>query len=138
VALLWRVVSQENVDLMREGIDGMNRRDLEHVLRTFHPEVRFEHRLAALQGRFVGIEGVKGWHEDLADSFDTWHIDCPDIRDLGDRVLALGSLRATGRESGVETEMPFTVVARIKDGLAIEFTDSGDREQALSAVGLSE
>jgi hypothetical protein len=53
VALLWRVVSPENVDLMREGIEAMNRGDIEGVLRRMDPNVRYEHRLGALEGSFV-------------------------------------------------------------------------------------
>ena len=53
-------------------------------------------------------------------------------------MLALGTVHATGKGSGVETELPFTVVARFRDGLITHFTDFGDRDQALEAAGLSE
>jgi ketosteroid isomerase-like protein len=131
-------MSRENVDRTRAAIEAMNQRDIEGVLRLLDPEVRFEHRLAALQGSFVGLDGVRGWFADLLEHFDTWQIHCPDIRDLDDRILALGTIRATGKESGVETELPLTVVMRFRDGLCTDFTDFGDRDQALEAVGLSE
>jgi hypothetical protein len=75
---------------------------------------------------------------DLVEHFDSWRIFCTDIRDLGDRVLALGTIRATGTESGVETELPLAIVARYKDGRLTHFIDFGDRDQALEAAGLSE
>jgi ketosteroid isomerase-like protein len=131
-------MSQENVERFRASIEAMNRRDIESVLQVMDPKIQFEHRLAALQGSFVGLDGVRGWFADLIEHFGAWRIYCEDIRDLGDRVLALGIIRATGKESGVETELPFTVVARIKNGLMIHFTDYGDKDQALEAVGLSE
>ncbi len=131
-------MSREYVQRMREGIEAMNRRDIDAVLVGMHPEVRFEHRLAALQGSFVGVDGVGRWFADLAEAFDTWHIHCPDIRDLDDRVLALGTIRATGRESGVETEFPLSIVARYEDGLLVDFVDYGDKEKALEAAGLRE
>jgi hypothetical protein len=31
-------MSQENVDLMREGIEAMNRRDIESIVRGMDPE----------------------------------------------------------------------------------------------------
>jgi len=34
--------------------------------------------------------------------------------------------------------MPFTVLTKLKDGLATDFTNYGDREKALEAAGLSE
>jgi ketosteroid isomerase-like protein len=131
-------MSQENVEVIREAIEAMNRRDIEGVLRLMNPKVRFEHRLAALEGNFVGIDGVRGWFADLVETFDAWQIHCPDIRDLGDRVLALGITKATGTESGVETELPLTVVARFKDERITHFTDFGDRAAALEAAGLRE
>jgi len=121
---------------MREGIEAMNRRDIDAVLVGMDPEIRFEHRLAALQGSFVGVDGVGRWFADLAEHFDTWRIACEDIRDVGDRILALGTIRAIGTESGVETEFPLSVVARYRDGLLTDFIDYGDRYQALEAVGL--
>jgi hypothetical protein len=131
-------MSRENVDRMREGIGAMNRSDIEGVLRTLDPEVRFEHRLAALQGSFVGIDGVRGWLSDLFDHFDSPRIECSDIRDLGDRVLALGFVYAVGRGSGAAAELPFTVVASYRNGLCTHFIDYGDRDKALEAAGLSE
>jgi ketosteroid isomerase-like protein len=123
---------------MREAIAAMNRGDVEGAVRGFDPEVQFEHRLASLQGSFVGVDAVRGWFTDLFNHFETSHIDCPDIRDLGDQVLALGTVYAAGTESGVQTELPFTVVASFRGGLCTHFVDYADKRQALEAVGLSE
>ena len=49
-------MSQENVEAFREGIDAFNRRDIDGILRVMDPGVRFEHRLADLQGSFVGTK----------------------------------------------------------------------------------
>jgi ketosteroid isomerase-like protein len=131
-------MSEENVELMREGIEATNRRDLEAVFRGMAPDIHFEHRLAALQGSFVGIEGVRSWFADLVEVFDSWRIECEDIRDLGDRVLALGTVRTIGRESGVETELPLAIVAEYSDGFITHYIDYGDWAQALEAAGLEE
>jgi ketosteroid isomerase-like protein len=131
-------MSQENVELFKESIERFNRDDVAGALRYFHPEIRFEHRLAELRGDLTGIDAVRDWFVDATKHFDRWMIDCVDFRDLGDRVLALGTVRALGKESGVEVEMPFTVLATIRDGLVTHFTDYGDREKALEAAGLSE
>jgi ketosteroid isomerase-like protein len=131
-------MSQENVDLFRGAVEAVNRRDIEGALQLMDPEVRFEHRLAALQGNFVGSDAVRGWFADLVSIFGTWHVDCADIRDLGDRVVVLGTIHTTGKESGVGTDLPLAVVAEFRDGLVIEYIDYGDRAQALEAAGLSE
>jgi ketosteroid isomerase-like protein len=131
-------VSGENVDLIRESIERFNRNDVPGVLRLMDPEIRFEHRMAELQGNFTGVDAVRGWLSDIAEHFDHWRIDCDDFRDLGDRVLALGTLRAVGKGSGVETEVPYTVLARFRNGLLTHFTDYGNRERAIEAAGLSD
>jgi ketosteroid isomerase-like protein len=131
-------MSQENVDRFIEGIEAFNRVDISGALRFMDPEIELKHRLAALQGDYVGTGGVRRFFADLADHFATVEIQCSDIRDLGSRVLALGTIHATGKESGAETELPLAVVAKFRDGLITRFTDYGDRAQALEAAGLSE
>jgi ketosteroid isomerase-like protein len=129
-------MSQENVDLVRGAVEAMNRGDIEGFLQLMDPEIRFEHRLAALEGSFAGIDAVRAWFADLVSIFDTWHIHCTDIRDLGDRMVVLGTIHTTGKESGVETELPLAVVAGLRDGLIIDYIDYGDRAEALEAAGL--
>ncbi len=131
-------MSQENVDLFMKTVEAFNHMDVPGSLRFLDPEVRVEHRLAALQGVYNGLDGVRGFLEDVAAHFDALKVDCPDVRDLGDRVLALGTTRLTGKGSGVETDMPFAVVASFRDGRMTQFTDFGDKDQALEAAGLSE
>jgi ketosteroid isomerase-like protein len=131
-------MSEENVERFKESLEQFNRNDVAGALRYFHPEIRFEHRLVELQGDVTGIDAVRDWFVDAINLFDRWTVDCDDFRDLGDRVLALGTVRALGKESGVEVEMPFTVLAEFRDGLVTDFTDYGDREKALEAAGLSE
>ena len=131
-------MSQENVNQFMRIIQAFDRMDIPGVLRLLDPEIHFEHRLSALQGSYTGLEGVEGFLGDVAEHFDALKVECPDIRDLGDRVLALGTTRITGKGSGVETEMPFTVLARFEDGRMTHFTDFGDRDRALEAAGLRE
>ena len=131
-------MSQENVDQFVRSIEAFNRMDIPGVLQLLDPEIRFEHRLAEIFGSYSGLEGVEGFFADVVEHFDALKVDCPDVRDLGDLVLALGTTRLTGKGSGVETEMPFTVVARFRDGRMTQFTDFGDKDEALEAAGLSE
>ena len=126
------------MEVFLEWLGAINRMDIPGALRLMDAEAQFEHRLTDLQGSYTGLERIEAAFEDVVEHFDALKVDCPDIRDLGDRVLALGTTHATGKGSGVETELPFTVVASFRDGRMTHFTDFGDKEQALEAAGLSE
>jgi ketosteroid isomerase-like protein len=141
-------MSQTNVDRLLETTESFNRlgRGIEPpdptavpgVLRFMDPKIHFEPVQALLQGSYVGHDGVGAWLADLAEHYARGHIDYADVRDLGDRVLALGTLRVTGTGSGIEIEVPLAIVASFRNGLITDLKDYGDKDQALEAAGLSE
>ena len=131
-------MSQENVDQFLKCIEAFKRMDIPALVQLLDPEIQFDHRLSELQGNYAGLEAVQGLFVDVAEHFGALRVECPDVRDLGDRVLALGTARLTGKRSGAETELPFTVVASFRDARMTHFTDFGDRDRALEAAGLSE
>jgi ketosteroid isomerase-like protein len=131
-------MSEENVDRLLEATESFNRGDVLGFLRFMDPEIHFEPQQALLQGSYVGLDGVRKWLADLAEHYQDGHLHYADIRDLGDRVLALGTLRVTGMGSGIEIKVPLAVVASFRDGLLTHLKDYGDHDQALEAAGLSE
>jgi SnoaL-like domain len=144
--LLWpdasrdtgRAMSQENVDVFLKGADAMCRRDEGAIPETVHPEMVFEPRRAETEGAFVGHEGMRRFLADTAETFEVFQLQFADVRDLGDRVLAIGSLHVRGRGSGVETDIPIAIVAEYRDGLLWRYKDYGEARSALEAAGLRE
>jgi ketosteroid isomerase-like protein len=140
-------VSQENVERFVELTETFNRiagaprasnlGDVQDLLRVMDPEIQFEPQQSALQGGYVGHEGVTQWLRDLAEHYEGGHMRCADIRDIDDRVLGLGILSFIGRGSGIRAEAPVAIVASFRDGLISHFKDYGDKDRALEAVGLS-
>lgn len=131
-------MSQENVEAFQESVAAVNRGDWETVIRLMDPEVVFIPLRAPVQGDYVGHDAVRRFVQDTRETFDVFRCEYPDIRDLGERVLALGALRIRGRGSGLETEVPSTIVVSFKAGLMTHFQDFGDPQKALAAAGLSE
>ena len=131
-------MSQENVDRFRAGLEAYNRGDVERWLEDYHPDAVFEARIGPLEGDYSGHEGLRRLHADIADSWEVFELDCPDVRDLGDRVLALGTIHMIGRGSGIEVEDPVAFVSTFRDGLTNHIKDYGDWAKALKAVGLQE
>jgi ketosteroid isomerase-like protein len=132
-------MSEENVEALREMFEAVNRRDVPGILRFMDPEVRFEPQIAALEGSYVGgHDGVRRFFADNAEDFDTFEVHCPDMRHLGDQVLAFGRARGLAKVSGIETEAQLAIVVMFRDGLITHFKHYRDKEEALEAAGLSE
>jgi ketosteroid isomerase-like protein len=137
-------MSQANVDRLLEvteafnGLAAASASDVAGFLRFMDPEIQFEPQQAVLQGTYVGLDGVRAWLADLAEHYEDGHMHCADVRDVGDRVLALGTLRVTGMGSGIEIEVPLAIVASYRNGLLTHLKDYGDKNRALEAVGLRE
>ena len=131
-------MSQENVDRFLEIIEAFNRGDVERWLESYHPDAVFEPQIAVLEGGYSGHDGLRRLFADLTETAEMREANYHDVRDLGDRVLALGTYHLIGEGSGIETEFPMAMVATFRDGLCTHLKDYGDRAEALKAAGLSE
>ena len=135
-------MSQENVEAFRRATDAYNRRDVEALLDEAHPEVEWHPVIMArLEGDttvYRGHGGIRNLFRDMEGAFAELRTDYPDIREVGDLILAIGSVHARGRESGAEIESSVASVIEFRDGKAIRVQPYLDPEDALEAAGLSE
>ena len=126
------------MDTFRRGTDAISRGDPVDIPDTVHPEAVFEPLRSGTEGPYVGHDGMRRFIADTEEMFELFRISYTDVRDLGDRVLAIGSIRMRGRESGVETDVPTAAVVEFRDGLLWRFKDYGNARLALEAAGLRE
>ncbi len=131
-------MSRENVDRFVEATEAFNRGDLEAWLEQYDTEVVFEPQVSEMEGAYVGHEGIEAFLTTIGDLYETFQVRLQDVRDLGDRVLALGTASGIGRGSGVQQETPLAIVANFRDGRITHFKDYGDKDHAFEAMGLSE
>lgn len=132
------MAAHDNVETFRLGLEFIRRGDAEGAVGIAHPDVVIEPLRAATEGVFVGHAGVRDLFADTAATFDLFEPHYTDVRDLGDCVLAIGSIRVRARGSGVETEIPTAAIAEYRDGLLWRLRDYGEAALALEAAGLSE
>ena len=133
----------DNVELVQEGTRLFKGTDDEATVRFViehtHPDFEVRSRFAEVQGMtYHGPDGVRQWLRDIRANFDRFETRFSDVRDLGDRVLALGVLHLRGKGSGVEMEQPVGNVWELRDGKATRMHFYGSHSDALEAVGLSE
>jgi ketosteroid isomerase-like protein len=94
--------------------------------------------LGGEQTVFRGHDGVRKMIGDLNETFSEIHLDITEIRDLGDRLVAIGRYRARGTASGAQTETPLALVTEIKNGKTISLSAYFDPEEALEAAAQRE
>ena len=135
-------MSEENLELAREAIDTLNRRDLESFLETLDPDVEWHPGLAALlEGEatvYRGREEVREMFQGYFEAFADLRFEISEIRDLGDRILAVGQMRGRGAESGVEIESPWAYLIQVRNAKATHVRTYLDPKEALEAAGLRE
>ena len=89
------------------------------------------------EGVFHGRQGLERFIADTLESFETFEPHY-ELRDLGEHVLAWGTIHVRGSRSGVEMDIPSGGIFEVRDGLIARWQDFGSEENALQAVGLRE
>jgi ketosteroid isomerase-like protein len=130
----------ENGDLLRRAVDAYNRGDVEALNRELDPEVEWHPALPGLLAEqapaYRGHEGIAAMFRDFADVLDLIEFEVSEVRDLGDRVVAIGHIRTRGKASGAETRSPYANVAEVRNGKGIRIRGYLDPREALREAGL--
>ena len=135
-------MSQENVKVFKRAIEAINRNDADALLSELDPEVEFHSAILIAMGgeqaMYRGHEGVREWLRDLHEILSEFQLEYSEIRDLGERTVAIGRIRVRGSASEAETESPHGTVVEFAHGKGIRISNYLDPREALEAAGLSE
>jgi ketosteroid isomerase-like protein len=123
----------------RAPFEAWNRGDLEGWVALFDPECEFVSALeTSVEGGhpvYRGHDGLRAfWHE-VWDTWESFQIRIDGAERRGDTLLASGSFRAKGRESGAELERQASWVNRYRGDRIVWSQAFFDREEARSAAG---
>jgi ketosteroid isomerase-like protein len=128
-------MSRENVAVVRRLLDAMEAEDFPTALSCLDPDLEFIPLRAATEGAYRGHEGFEKFYEDTVESFEIFEPRY-ELGDLGNQVLAWGTIHLRGRGSGVEMDVTTGGVFDVRDGKITRWEDLGSKEKALEAVGL--
>ena len=131
-------MSQENVEIVKRGLDAFNRRDLQGfaVLATEDFEW-FPALPGAVEGTaYRGHDGIESYFRESRDTWVELRVLAGELRDLGGRVLVLGMAEAIGRGSGVQVDMPLAFVVEFRGEQMSGVRTYLDHGEALRAAGL--
>ena len=136
-------MSQENVQIIRRGLDALNARDYDTLSALLHEDVEWRPALTAGGALehpvYRGHDGIRQYGDDMDElfvgtRFEVEHLDAVD-RDL---VFFRGRVTARGRGSGIPIDVPIWALWEVRDGRAIRGTAYLTEVEALEAVGLRE
>ena len=134
-------MSQENVHIVRKATEAWDSGGVEATL-EFYPEDVVWYPFPDSPDSATGFRGHDGIREVMAgwtDSFDEYSASPVEIRDYGEKVVALGEMSGLIKDSDVPVRQPLGMVAwDFRDGKIGRASFFPSWEEALEAVGLSE
>jgi ketosteroid isomerase-like protein len=138
-------MSQENVEAVQAWVAALNREDLGALLKIADPSLEYVSYLASLSGgagTYRGHDGIRQFLRDLTDAWEWFKVEVDEYRDLGERVLMIGRLRAKGATSGLEVAQGLAWLLDFREGtgpgrfMRVRYFPT--TVEALEAAGLSE
>jgi len=132
-------VSQENVEIVRRGIEVFNRDGPEAATAFLDPEIEW-HDLPEQPDAGVhhGRNGFLAATEQFTGGFEYLRILIDEIFDHGDQVITHVRFVGRGRGSGATFEQRLAGVWTLRNGSIVRVEFFGTPGEALKAVGLEE
>ena len=133
-------MSQENVEVVRRGIEAWNRRDADLWMRYATPEIEWMPAgPAAVEGAvYRGYDEVASGFESVWQTWEEFRFEESEVRDLDEEVLWLGRVKMKGAASHVELDQEFAVRFVLCAGKLVTVQAFLTWREALDSVELSE
>jgi ketosteroid isomerase-like protein len=132
-------VSRENVELVRRLVLAFNDRDVDAFAQTTTDDFEWSTSVMAVEGEvFHGREGIETYFARVREAWDEFQALMDSWRDLGDRVMISGQMKARGRGSGAPVLAPIDILYDFRDGKISRMSSFLDHDEAMRAAGLTD
>lgn len=135
-----RAMSRESVERVRRGIEAFNRRDAETLSALATDDVEWYPAFTGggiVEGAvYRGHDGIRGYLEDLGETWAEITIENLKLEDLGEQILVRADLRAIGRTSRLEITARIGAVYTFRGEKVAQARVYPEERRALEAVGL--
>ena len=125
-------MSQQTLEFVASIVDRWNGGEW-FVPDAYDAELEWLPHRSLTEGTYHGLEGMKRFAEDTHELFDRFELRY-ELLDLGDLLLAWGTVCFRARQSGIEAEIPFGGLVALRDGKILRWEDLGSKEAALEAA----
>jgi ketosteroid isomerase-like protein len=132
-------MSEENLNIARQGYEAFNRGDIDAVLSIMDPNIEWQEpdvEGLPFRGTHHGPEAVANNVFGLVEEhWDGLHVEAEEFLDAGDRVIVLGRFQGTGKATGRTLDAPYAHVWTLRDGRLVHFRNYTDTANFLQALG---
>ena len=134
-----RSMSEENVEIVRRGIETWNRRDLTAWLALFDSdaEIDWSRARGPLKGLYRGRGEIETLWNEFFFTFEKARIETHGFTDAGSEVVVSNTTHFRGRQ-GIEVTASSTWVYTVENGQITRLRLFQERAEALEAAGLRE
>jgi uncharacterized protein len=132
-------MSQENVEIVRNGFGAFNRGDLNAWFELMTDDVDYRAAEGALDdhGPIKGKDAMRAFVQDWLEMFDDFRAELVELIEAGeDKVIVVVRISGRAKLSGVETDLTYAELWRLRDGKVAWGRQYWTRDEALEAVGL--
>jgi ketosteroid isomerase-like protein len=131
-------MSEENVALARNVVAAFNRRDVAALVEMTTDDFEWVTWTGTVEPTvYRGADGLAGYFRD-SDVWEVLNLDIREYRDLGERLLVVGTFHARGGGSGVEVHEPYYSAFFTREAKLERVLSFRTENEALEALGLAE
>ena len=130
-------MSQADVEIVRGALEAWNSGGADELTSFFADDLEWREVGGRLdRPQASGRDSLREGLESLSETWQSYRLEPEDVRDVGDRVLAVVREVARGRSSGLEVDSRWGYVITVEAGRIARVEAFRDPRQALMAVGL--
>jgi ketosteroid isomerase-like protein len=132
-------VSKEDVEIVREVYECVNRGDWERMAELVDPDVEQHGTVGGLEeGNFArGLSEIRQLYAADEEAWREYRIEPEELIDAGDKVVVFQREYQRGKASGMELVSETASIVDLRDGRIVRMQGYMDRIAALKAAGLS-
>ena len=125
-------MSQDNVEIVREGYAHFNRGDIGWMCEHMTPDISWADSTEVPGAKtYHGIEEVRPYLESFGRVWEEARFEPEEIRSEGDKVLAVVRFVARGHHSGAGVDARLSHLFKMRDGKGARVVTYFDHEQAV-------
>ena len=135
-----QAMSQENVEIVRRGVDAYNRGDLDRVLEGWAPDavLDWSNSRGLDAGVFRGHDEIRAFWQRFLAAFDETRLEIDDPVELEDGLLLVENVAYLRGRDDIEVQARSAWLITIRDGETTSLTLYQTKQEALEAAALRE